>query len=94
MNIEYFIVGREETMRLSLVITPSFSGTLKSQRTSTFLPATSISSIVFLFSASMNDHSFHLGGQQAARITRRQTPNPCSTSVLGVSFLFHAVNIV
>ena len=41
--------GSAAAMRLSFVITPSFSGTLKSQRTRTFFPATSISSTVFFF---------------------------------------------
>lgn len=44
----YLMVGRAATMRLSEVMTPSFSGTLKSQRTSTFLPFTSMSSTDFL----------------------------------------------
>ena len=45
----YLTVGRAPTMRLVSVIAPSFMGTLKSQRTSTRLPATSMSSTVFLF---------------------------------------------
>ena len=44
----FLMVGRAATMRLSLVMTPSFMGTLKSTRTSTRLPFTSMSSIVFL----------------------------------------------
>ena len=44
----YWIVGSAATMRLSLVILPSLVGTLKSQRQSTRLPATSISSTDFL----------------------------------------------
>ena len=44
----YLMVGRAATMRLSEVMTPSLSGTLKSQRTSTFLPFTSMSSTDFL----------------------------------------------
>ena len=42
------MVGRASTIRLSLVMTPSLRGTLKSQRTRTFLPATLTSSMVFL----------------------------------------------
>lgn len=52
-SIKYLIVGRAATILLSLVISPSLSGTLKSQRARTFLPFTSMSSIVFLFNASI-----------------------------------------
>ena len=44
--ISFLMVGSAATMRLSLVILPSFIGTLKSQRTSTFLPETLMSSTV------------------------------------------------
>ena len=47
-SISFLMVGSAATMRLSLVMTPSFMGTLKSQRTSTRLPRTSSSSTVFL----------------------------------------------
>ena len=46
--IKYCIVGNAPFNLFSSVITPSFSGTLKSHLTKTFLPLTSISSIVFL----------------------------------------------
>ena len=45
---KYLIVGSASTILLSLVITPSLRGTLKSHLTRTLLPATSTSSIVFL----------------------------------------------
>ena len=47
----YWMVGRAARMRLSSVMTPLPSlamGTLKSHRSSTFLPATSMSRTVFL----------------------------------------------
>ena len=43
------MVGRAATIRVSSVIFVPSSGTLKSQRTNTRLPDTSISSMVFLF---------------------------------------------
>ncbi len=43
-----FTVGSAPTIRLVSVMTPSFMGTLKSQRSSTRLPLTSMSSTVFL----------------------------------------------
>lgn len=46
-----FDSGEEATILLSEVILPSWSGTLKSQRTSTLLPETSISLTDFLLSA-------------------------------------------
>ena len=48
LSRRYLMVGSAPTILLSEVITPSFIGTLKSQRTSTVLPATATSSIVFL----------------------------------------------
>ena len=42
-SMMYLIVGRAAVIRLSLVITPSFNGTLKSTRTRTFLPFKSTS---------------------------------------------------
>ena len=50
LSSRYWIVGRAATMRLSLVISPvSLSwGTLKSQRSRTYLPETSTSRTVFL----------------------------------------------
>ena len=42
------MVGSASTIRLSEVITPSFTGTLKSHRTRHFFPATSMSRTVFL----------------------------------------------
>ena len=47
-STRYLIVGRASVILLSLVMTPSFTGTLKSHLTRTLLPATSISSIDFL----------------------------------------------
>ena len=50
LSSRYRMVGRAATMRLSLVISPVVLswGTLKSQRSRIFLPATSTSMIVFL----------------------------------------------
>ena len=48
--ISFLIVGRAAVILLSFVITPSLSGTLKSQRTSTFLPFTLMSSTDTLLS--------------------------------------------
>ena len=49
LSIRYLIVGSAPTIRFSSVILPSASsGTLKSQRTKTFLPFTSTSSTVNL----------------------------------------------
>ena len=47
--ISFLIVGSAATRRFSSVICPSFKGTLKSQRTKTFFPATLMSSTDFLF---------------------------------------------
>src|SRR5579884_2281312 len=50
LSSRYWIVGRAALMRVSSVMFRSASrGTLKSTRTRTLLPATSISRIVFLF---------------------------------------------
>ena len=56
----YLMVGRASTILLSLVISPSLSGTLKSQRTSTFLPETSTSSMVFLLGVNIRITSFKI----------------------------------
>ena len=48
--ISFLIVGSAATRRFSSVICPSFKGTLKSQRTKTFFPATLMSSTDFLLS--------------------------------------------
>ena len=48
-------------MRLSSVISPSFRGTLKSQRMRIFLPLRLMSSMVFLFSDSMRSCQFSVG---------------------------------
>ena len=58
LPIKYWMVGRAATIRVSSVMTPFFSGTLKSHRTSTRLPATSKSSTVFLFNFAMVKTSF------------------------------------
>ena len=47
-SARYLTVGSAPTMRFVSVISPSFIGTLKSQRTRTRLPETSMSSTVFL----------------------------------------------
>ncbi len=49
--IKYLIVGSAPTNLFSSVIFPSFSGTLKSHLTNTFLPFTSISSILFCYNS-------------------------------------------
>ena len=48
LSTRYLMVGRAATIRLSEVILPPLVGTLKSQRHSTRLPATSISTMDFL----------------------------------------------
>jgi hypothetical protein len=47
-SMAYRIVGRAAMIRVSSVIFPSFTGTLKSTRMNTRLPAMSTSLIVFL----------------------------------------------
>ena len=48
LEITSLMDGSAATIRVSSVTTPSLSGTLKSTRIRTFLPARSISLIVFL----------------------------------------------
>ena len=59
-STRYFIVGNAPFNLFSSVITPSFSGTLKSHLTRTLFPATCISSIVFLLSIDIKHFSFYL----------------------------------